>query len=306
MAATEAPATTRRPTLDDLNLAPGKKARLYDLLYNHGVGNGTLLILPIDHGLEHGPRDFLSNPGAADPTFQFELALQGGYNAIACQIGFAEKYFPGYAGRVPLVLKINGKTNVPSDDDAHSPLNASVEDAVRLGAHAIGYTMYVGSPQQSRHFEDFRRVRQDAERYGIPILMWSYPRGSAIEAKGGRDCLYAVDYAARVAMELGADIVKLNVPEKGEKDALMPQKYRDLEWDYADGARRVTRSAQNTLVLFSGGSKVSDEDLLEKGRLVMEGGATGLIFGRNMWQRPMDEALQVTAKVKSLFEDYGV
>jgi class I fructose-bisphosphate aldolase len=306
MAATDAPATTRRPTLEDLNVSTGKKARLYDMLYHHGVGNGTLLILPIDHGLEHGPRDFLTNPEAADPAFQFELAVRGGYNAIACQVGFAEKYYPRFAGKVPLILKINGKTNVPSDADAHSPLNASVEDAVRLGAHAIGYTMYVGSPQQSRHFEDFRRVRQDAERYGIPIVMWAYPRGSAIEAKGGRDCLYAVDYAARVAMELGADVVKLNVPEKSDQDADMPAAYRDLEWDYAEGAARVTRSAQNTLVLFSGGSKVSDEDLLEKGRLVMEGGATGLIFGRNMWQRPMDEALAVTGKVKEMFEDYGV
>jgi class I fructose-bisphosphate aldolase len=306
MAATEAPATTRRPTLEDLHVSPGKKARLYDMLYHHGVGNGTLLILPIDHGLEHGPGDFLSNPPSADPAFQFELAERGGYNGIACQVGFAEKYFPRFAGRVPLILKLNGKTNIPSDDDAHSPLNATVEDAVRLGAHAVGYTLYVGSPLQSRHHEDFRRVREDAERYGIPIVMWAYPRGSAVEAKGGRDCLYAVDYAARVAMELGADVVKLNAPTKSEKDSLMPQKYRELEWDYAEGVRRVTLSARNTLVLFSGGSKVGDEDLLEKGRLVMEAGATGLIFGRNMWQRPMDDALVVTRKVKEMFEDYGV
>ena len=242
---------------------------------------------------------------AADPNFQFRLAAEGGYSGIACQIGFAERYWPEWAGKVPLILKVSGKTNVPSDDEAHSPLNATIEDAVRLGAHAVGYTLYVGSPRQSRHHEDLNLVREECLRYGLPLIVWAYPRGSAVEAKGGRDSIYAVDYAARVAMEMGADVVKLNVPKKSEKDSLMPKKYRELEWDYAEGARRVTRSAGNTLVLFSGGSKVSDEDLFEKGRLAMDAGATGLIFGRNMWQRPLDEALDVTRRVKELFADYG-
>lgn len=305
MATTETETRTRRPTLDDLNLAPGKKARLRHVIRDHGVGNGTLLILPVDHGLEHGPVDFLEAPYAADPHHQFELATRGGYNAIACQVGFARRYFPEYAGEVPLVLKLNGKTNVPPDDEPHSPLNASVEDAVRLGAHAVGYTLYVGSPLQSRHHEDLARVRADCDRRGMPLIVWAYPRGSAVEEKGGRDSLYAVDYAGRVAMELGADVVKLNVPEKSEKDERMPRAYRDLEWDWAEGARRVTASAQNTLVLFSGGSKESERDLLEKARLAMDAGATGLIFGRNMWQRPLEEALEITGKVRELFEDYG-
>ena len=304
MATTDTARGVSRPTLDDLNLSPGKKARLRHMAFDHGVGNGTLLVLPIDHGLEHGPVDFLGAPYAADPHHQFELAVRGGYNAIACQVGFAEKYFPDYAGRVPLILKLNGKTNVPSDDEAHSPLNADVEDAVRLGAHAVGYTLYVGSPLQSRHHEDLARVRRDCERYGIPLVVWAYPRGSAVEAKGGRDSLYAVDYAARVAMELGADVVKLNVPKKSEKDELMPRAYRELDWDYAEGARRVTASARDTLVLFSGGSKESERDLMEKARMVMDAGAAGLIFGRNMWQRPLDEALEITGRVHELFEDY--
>lgn len=294
-----------RPTLEDMNLSTGRHARLHDMIYNHGVGNGTLLILPVDQGLEHGPIDFFPNPDSADPHYQFELAVRGGYNGLACQIGFAERYFPEYAGRVPLVLKVNGKTNIPSSDEAHSPLNASVEDAVRLGAHAVGYTLYVGSPLQSTHHEDLRQVRRECRRYGMPLVVWSYPRGRAIEEKGGRDSLYAVDYAARAAMELGADIVKLNLPSHGAKDDRMPEPYRELDWDYAGGARRVIRSAQNTPVLVSGGSKVSDEDLFEKARTAMEAGATGLIFGRNMWQRPMDEALEVTRRVKELLREFG-
>src|SRR3954465_13416696 len=129
-------------------LPPGKRARLYRLLYEFGPGNGTLMLLPIDQGIEHGPRDFFPNPASKDPDYQFRLAAEAGYSALACQIGLAEKYSPDYAGRVPLILKVNGKTDLPSSAKSFSSCNASVEDGVRLGADAIGYTLYVGSPRQ--------------------------------------------------------------------------------------------------------------------------------------------------------------
>lgn len=283
----------------------GKRARLHDLRYRHGVGNGTLVILPIDHGLEHGPVDFLPNPPAADPEFQLELALRGRCNGIACQIGFAEKYWPSYAGRVPLVLKLNGKTGIPPDDEAHSPLNARVEDAVRLGAHAVGYTLYVGSPLQSRHHEDLAGVRADCRRFGVPLVLWAYPRGSAVAEEGGRTSLYAVDYAARAAMELGADVVKLDFPRKSPGDADMPEPYRELEWDEAEGARRVAASARDTLVLFSGGSRLGADEAVRKARLAMEAGATGLMFGHNLWQRPMEEALELLERIRELLGEFG-
>ncbi len=297
--ATETPARNR-PKLDELDLPLGKRVRLHRILYEHGVGNGTLLALPIDQGIEHGPIDFLPNPPAADPHYQWELAVEGGYNAIACHWGLARQYMKKYAGKVPLILKINGKTNIPSDDEAISSPTATVQDAVSLGADAVGYTLYVGSPRQDEDISRLQRVREACELWGMPLVVWSYPRGAAIEAKGGRDSLYAVDYAARLAHELGADIIKLNVPKKSDKDSKMPQKYQDIEWDYESGAARVVSSAQKSMVLFSGGSKISDEDLMEKARTVMEVGATGLIFGRNMWQRPMDEALAMTGKIKEL------
>ena len=131
-------------------LAPGKRTRLHRLLYEFGPGEGTLLLLPIDQGIEHGPRDFFPNPASKDPEYQFKLAAEAGYSAIACQIGLAEKYYPDYAGQVPLLLKVNGKTDLPPSDEALSTINASVEDAVRLGADAVGYTLYVGSPRQDQ------------------------------------------------------------------------------------------------------------------------------------------------------------
>src|ERR1051326_496087 len=158
----------RRPGLDQLGLSTGKKARLHRILYDHGLHNGTALFLPYDQGLEHGPRDFFANPAASDPKYILALAVEGGFNGIAIQIGLAEKFYWEYAGEVPLVLKLNGKTDIPSAIDPLSPVNATVEDAVRLGADAVGYTLYVGTPAQERDFAQYRQVPGGALRARAP------------------------------------------------------------------------------------------------------------------------------------------
>lgn len=297
---------TARTRLDGLPLSTGKRTRLHRLLYKYGPANGTLLLLPIDQGLEHGPRDFFVNPDSADPEYQLRIAREGGFSGIVFQVGIAEKYMYDYAGEVPLVLKLNGKTEIPSDAEPISPVLASVEDAVRLGADAIGYTLYVGSPRQDEDFIQFAQVRQEAERYGMPIIVWSYPRGEAIEAKGGRDSLYAVDYAARVAAELGADIVKINVPKiNPEKDKAAPKPYNTLDISEDEAVAKVVKSAGRALVLFSGGEKVSDDELIHKASIGMAAGATGLIFGRNIWQRPMEDAISVSQRIKEMMLQHG-
>jgi fructose-bisphosphate aldolase, class I len=144
-------------------------------------------------------------------------------------------------------------------------------------------------------------VRREAERYGIPVIMWAYPRGAAIKTKGGQDSPYAIEYAARVACEFGADVVKINLPKIEEnKMEQYPKPYNNLKVGYEEGVQRAVQAAGRTMVLFSGGSKVNDDDLIEKARIAMEAGATGLIFGRNMWQRPMDNALTITDRVKTM------
>jgi len=296
--------TFRRPSLWDLELPAGKKARLYRMLYQFGPGNGTLLLLPLDQGLEHGPVDFFQNPDSLDTDYIFRLGLTGRFSGVAVHIGLAEKYFPKYAGRIPLILKINGKTNIPSDAAALSPLTSSVEDAVRLGADAVGYTLYVGSPAQEQDIETLNEIRFDCERMGMPLIVWSYPRGEAIAKKGGIDSLYAVDYAARVAEELGADVVKINLPKGTSGDS--PKPYPGMELDQLEMAKKVVRSAGRCLVLFSGGSKLGDDDLLSKVNICMKAGATGLIFGRNMWQRPWDDSLAISGRVHDIMRDYGI
>ncbi len=293
----------QRPALSELGLATGKKARLHRILFGHGVGNGSAIFLPYDQGLEHGPRDFFDNPAAADPGYIVKLGVEGGFNGVACQIGSAEKFFWTYAGEIPLVLKLNGKTEIPPDDEALSPLNATVEDAVRLGADAVGYTVYVGSPRQADDFAQFRRVRSDADRYGLPVIVWAYPRGSAVAAKGGKSSLYAIDYAARTAAELGADIVKVNFPDPSKTDGVKAP-YADREWTSQQAVDQVVGSAARSLVLLSGGEKAGEEGMLDKARESMDAGALGVIFGRNVWQRPHDEALAFVDKLKNLLAKY--
>jgi fructose-bisphosphate aldolase, class I len=294
-----------RPPLSLLGLGPGKRARLKRLLYEHGPGGGTLLVLPIDHGLEHGPVDFFENPAAIDPRYQYDLAREGRFSAIALHIGLAEKYFHEYAGEVPLILKLNGKTAIPSDAQAFSGLTGTVEDAVRLGADAVGYTIYVGSPSQDRDFRQFLEVRQAAERLGMPVVVWAYPRGEAVAKKGGKESLYAIDYAARVALELGADIVKVNYPVASPKDAESPAPYNTLKLSPTDAFHKVVTSAGRALVLVSGGEEVGDAELLTKVRSSMDAGATGIIFGRNLWQRPKAEALRLTRELHAIFREYA-
>lgn len=295
-----------RTTLQDLDLPIGKRVRLHRIMYESGLKNGTMMVLPIDQGLEHGPIDFFPNPPSLDPDFQWRLAAEAGYNAVACHIGLAKRYMGKYAGRVPLILKLNGRTGVPSSDRAFSSLTSTVEDAVSLGADAVGYTIYLGSPRQDDDFRQFREMREQCDRYNMPMIIWGYPRGEAIDKKGGRDSLYAIDYAARVALELGAEVVKVNLPKHSPKDADQPKEYAELEWDFEEGARRVFRSAGRSLILVSGGSKLGDDDLIEKVRVSMKAGATGLIFGRNMWQRPFDEALAVTERARKVLADFPI
>lgn len=295
----------RRPRLADLDLPTGKRTRLYRLLYRYGPGNGTLMILPIDQGLEHGPRDFFPNPPSANPEFQLRLARDGGFSGIALHIGLAERYMRAWAGEVPLVLKLNGKTDIPPDDEAFSPQTASVADAVRLGADAIGYTLYVGSPAQDRDFAQFARIREEAERFGMPIIIWAYPRGAAIQAKGGRDSQYAIEYAARAAHELGADVIKLNIPKRNpERDALSPAPYNLLDLSEEESLARVIEAAGRSLVIISGGEKVDDERLLHRVEVALSVGATGFIFGRNIWQRPYEDALALSQRIRNALLRY--
>jgi len=274
-----------------------KDVRLQKLFETYG----KTIILPYDQGLEHGPRDFFNARFAENPMHIITIAKKGRFNAVALHIGNARRFFHIMYGEMPLVLKINGKTGIPDDDEPLSPLTASIDDALELSAIAVGYTLYVGSPRQDEDIEQFAQVREDAHRNGLPVIVWAYPRGRDINEKGGKDSLYAVEYAARTAAELGADMIKLNVPSL-KRNPQIPNPYKDYEVDLHNAVKRVVASACGVPVIFAGGGMVSDEDLLDKVKICFEAGASGLIFGRNIWQRPLEKALEITQKIQEIIK----
>lgn len=295
-----------RPVLDELDMPLGKRVRLRRLLYEHGPGGGTLLLLSVDQGLEHGPGDFFANPQALDPVVPWALAREGGFSGIVAHIGLAERYLRPFAGFVPLVLKVNGRTNIPSDAHAFSPFTASVEDALRLGADAVGYTLYIGSPAQADDIGGFASLREECQRVGLPLIVWSSPRGEAVERRGGRYSLYAVDYATRAAEELGADVVVVNPPViNPDRDAESPKPYNAHSLDADQALRKVVASAGRTLTLVSGGERQHGDDLLDRARRAMDAGASGLVVGRNIWQRPTGQGLVLANRLRKLMREYG-
>jgi class I fructose-bisphosphate aldolase len=296
------------------SFSTGELARARQLVDDHGKS----LILPYDQFIEHDCRHLKADSDAGNPHYIMELARDGHYTAVAVHYGVSWRYWSGLEGAVPLLVKINGKTSIPSQAQALSVHTSYVEDAVRLGAVAIGYTMYYGSPRQDVDLPQLATVRRECERYGMPLVVWAYPRGEAMEKKGGIESNYALESAARLAMEMGATIIKSNVPKEGGKDFLenkeIPSYYRELEREFQSmpkeralqvRAERVVKATQGVPVLFSGGSEIDDADLLHRAEVCVRAGALGFIFGRNMWKREKTKALEITRKLQSLLHELG-
>jgi len=239
------------------------------------VKNGRVLILAMDQGMEHGPVDF--NEKNIHPEYVCGIAERGGFSGFAIQKGIAKHYKECYSGKVPLVLKLNGRTNIVPKDEIYSSPVASVKEAVALGADAIGYTLYVGSPREADLFRDFGVISAEADDYGLPCVVWAYPRGKYVKDE---QSVGAVSYAARVALELGADIVKVNYTGS------------------VDGFSKVVAAAGRCKVISAGGSKQSDPEFLSKVKEVIAAGGVGMAVGRNVWQN--DNPMKITEEIKKI------
>jgi len=239
--------------------------------------NGNSLILAYDHGTEHGPIDFEPNPESTDPRHVFEVAKHDSVTCLAVQKGIAEAYYPEYEEDVTLMVKLNGNSDLRSPEDYYSPKQCTVKYAVEeLGAEAVGYTMYAGSDYEDQMWKEFREVQEEARKYDVPVVMWAYPRGHGIEENPDYDGDTDPDviaYAARLGLELGADMVKVKYP--GSKE--------DME--------HVVNVTGKTKVVMSGGSKRSDEAFLEDVQNTIDAGGNGLAVGRNIFQRENPEQI---------------
>lgn len=238
--------------------------------------NGNSLILAYDHGVEHGPVDFEPQPESADPRHVFEVAKHEAVTCIAVQKGIAEGYYPEYSDDVTLLVKLNGNSNLRKPEDYYSPKQCTVKYAVEeLGAEAIGYTMYAGSDYEDQMWKEFREVQEAAREYGVPVVMWAYPRGHGIEMNEdytGDTDPSVIAYAARLGLELGADMVKCKYPGK-------------------EGWEQVESVTGDMKTVMSGGSKASKQDFLDDVSDMIEAGGNGLAVGRNVFQREDPEDL---------------
>lgn len=285
---------------------PGTLANLHRIL-SHGRlgGTGKLVILPVDQGFEHGPgRSFAPNPAGYDPRYHFQLALDAGCNAHAAPLGSIEAAAAEYAGQLPLILKLNNSDSLYSGPDPVPALNASVADALRLGASAVGFTIYPGSAGRNAMYEELRAVAAEAKAAGLVVVVWSYPRGSGV-SKEGQTAVDVVAYAAQIAAQLGAHIIKVKPPAaRIESDAARTAlEAAGVPLDtLADRVRHVVQSAfaGRRIVIFSGGAAKGTEQVLEENRQTALGGGFGTIMGRNSFQRPHDEAVDLLHAVMDI------
>lgn len=237
--------------------------------------NGKALFLAYDQGMEHGPSDF--DGENIDPNYILEIGSKGGFTGIIFQKGVAEKYFKVGDNIPPLILKLNGKTNLVQNQDPYSPLLCTIDEAISLGASAVGYTIYVGSEFESKMTSEFAEVVREAHLKGLPVIGWMYLRGKSIE---GKDVKEVTAYGARMGLELGADIIKIKYP--GTPESL----------------QHAVESAGKTKVVISGGSKQEEAEFLNMAKIAIENGAIGMAVGRNIWQNP--NPLEISKKLKEV------
>ena len=287
---------------------PGTIANLARIL-NHGRlgGTGKLVILPVDQGFEHGPaRSFAPNPPAYDPLYHFELAIAAGCNGYAAPLGFIEAGARRFAGEIPLILKLNDADSLRADVDPEQALTASVEDALRLGCSAVGFTIYPGSAHETAMFGQLRDIAAEAKAQGLVVVVWSYPRGSDLD-KDGETAIDVVGYAAQIAAQLGAYIIKVKLPTEHIAQAAAKDVYLARGIPISTAAERVRHVVQcafdgRRIVIFSGGAAIADDEkFLGEVRAIQAGGGFGSIVGRNTFQRSRAEALRLLSTVMDIY-----
>jgi class I fructose-bisphosphate aldolase len=286
---------------------PGTRTNLARLL-NHGAlaGTGRLVILPVDQGFEHGPaRSFAVNPPGYDPRYHFQLAIDAGCNAYAAPLGFLEAGAAEFAGQVPLILKLNNHDTLVDEKDPISAQTGSVKDALRLGCVGIGYTIYPASARCREMYEQLRALAEEAKAAGLVVVVWSYPRGSSL-SKEGETAIDVVAYAAQIAAQLGAHLIKVKLPSAHLEQAAAKKAYESAKVKIDTAADRVRHVVQSTfdgrrVVIFSGGAKEDDQTFFNDVRAIRDGGGFGSIIGRNSFQRPKAEALKFLGTVIKLY-----
>ena len=288
--------------------SPGVRTNLARML-NHGqlAGTGRMVILPVDQGFEHGPaRSFAVNPPAYDPLYHYQLAIDAGCNAYAAPLGFIEAGAAEFAGDIPLILKMNNHDVLHDEKDPLSAVTASVKDAQRLGCVAVGFTIYPGSANAQAMYQQCREMISEARDAGLASVVWSYPRGTSL-SKEGETALDVVAYAAQIAAQLGAHVIKVKPPTAHIEQPEAKKAYEKAGVPTGTLAERIRHVVQSSfdgkrIVIFSGGAtRENDEAIFEECRGIRDGGGFGSIIGRNSFQRPKETALKFLSTVMDIY-----
>ncbi|HLZ34339.1 MAG TPA: class I fructose-bisphosphate aldolase [Nitrospira sp.] len=285
----------------------GTKTNIARLLRSGKLaGTGKLVILPVDQGFEHGPaRSFAPNPAGYNPLYHFQLAIDAGCNAYAAPLGFLEAGASHYAGQIPLILKLNNHDVLHDEKDPMPSVTGSVKDALRLGCSAVGFTIYPGSVHCNAMYGQLRAIAEEAKDNGLAVVVWSYPRGSAL-SKEGETAIDVVAYAAQIAAQLGAHFIKVKLPSAHLEQAAAKKVYETEQIAIKTLAERVKHVVQSAfdghrIVIFSGGAKSEDKNVFEEARAIRDGGGFGSIIGRNSFQRPKAEAIKFLHTIMGIY-----
>lgn len=288
---------------------PGVLANLHRMMCSGNLaGTGKFVILPVDQGYEHGPaRSFAPNPDGYDPMYHFDLAVAAGCNAYAAPYGFLAAGAAEYAGRVPLILKLNNSDSLFKTKNPMPAVTSSIADALRLGCSAIGFTIYPGSSFRNEMYEEVRELSEEARAAGLAVVVWSYPRGEGL-SKAGETAIDVVAYAAQIACQLGAHIVKVKPPTEHIEQDDARKVYEKAGIPISTLSERVSHVIQSAfngrrIVIFSGGEAKGDDAVIDEIKGLAAGGAFGSIVGRNSFQRPRPDAIKLLEKIQSIYKE---
>ncbi|MEM9197133.1 MAG: class I fructose-bisphosphate aldolase [Pseudomonadota bacterium] len=287
---------------------PGVKGKLCQMLMNGKLGGtGKMIILPVDQGFEHGPaRSFAPNPPAYDPLYHYQLAIDAGLNAYAAPLGMLEAGADTYAGQIPTILKANSANSlIPPEAPKDQAITATVDDALRLGCAAIGFTVYPGSSAGLDMFEEISEMRREAAAVGLATVIWSYPRGETLN-KAGETAMDISAYAAQIAALLGAHIIKIKLSTDHLEQGEAKKVYEAQGIDIASQSARVAHCMESSfggrrIVVFSGGAAKGQDAVFDDARAIRDGGGNGSIIGRNSFQRSREDALALLAKLVEIY-----
>ena len=286
---------------------PGVRSKLKNMLKFGKLANtGKLVIFPVDQGFEHGPgRSFSKNTLGYDPLYHVEFAIEGGCNAYAAPLGFLEHGAKRFSEKLPLILKLNNSDSLFGGDPTQI-MTSSVDDAVRLGCVAVGFSIYPGSDSSPKMYEELRKITFEAKSKGLAVVVWSYPRGGKLR-KEDETAIDVISYAAHIAAQMGADIIKIKPPSDHISKDDISELYMKNDIKIKTLSDRISHCIQSAfngkrIVIFSGGPAKGKDEILDEIQAIANGGGFGSIVGRNSFQRPFDEGLSLMREIMDIYK----